>query len=92
LIIISHSFFPVHEIAAAGAIVLGAQLVVMGVVVSVLGGPALLLSLPSYMVFRLIVTYFALETMLTIRLKEPRQRLPVTFPVRRQERARSLQT
>jgi hypothetical protein len=44
------------------------------------------------MVFRLIVTYFALETMLTIRLKEPRQRLPVTFPVRRQERARSLQT
>jgi hypothetical protein len=39
LIIVSHSFLPVHEIAAAGAIVLGAQLVVMGVVVSVLGGP-----------------------------------------------------
>lgn len=75
LIVVSHSFLPLHEIAAAGAIVLGAQLVMMGLVVSILGGPALLLSLPSYMVFRLIVTYFALETLLTIRLKDPRQRV-----------------
>lgn len=73
LIVISHSFIPVHEVAAAGAIVLGAQLVIMGLVVSILGGPSLLLSLPSYMVFRLIVTYFALETLLTIRLKDPQR-------------------
>jgi cellulose synthase/poly-beta-1,6-N-acetylglucosamine synthase-like glycosyltransferase len=72
LVILSHSFLPVREISAAGAIVLGAQLVMMGLVVSVLGGPALLFSLPSYMVFRLVVTYFSLETLLTIRLKEPR--------------------
>ena len=75
LIIVGHSFVPLHEVAAAGAIFLGAQLVMMGVVVAVLGGPALLLSLPSYMVFRLVVTYFALETLLSIRLKDPRQRV-----------------
>jgi cellulose synthase/poly-beta-1,6-N-acetylglucosamine synthase-like glycosyltransferase len=76
LIIIGHSFLPIHEVAAAGAIILGAQLAIMGLVVSILGGPSLLLSLPGYMVFRLIVTYFALETLLTIRLKDPRWSVP----------------
>lgn len=83
LIIVSHSFLPLHEVAAAGAIVLGAQLVTMGLVVSILGGPSLLLSLPSYMVFRMIVTYFALETLLTIRLKDPRWRFPYLSTRRR---------
>jgi len=72
LILLDDSFFPLHEIAAAGAIALGAQLLVMAVVVSILGGPARVISLPSYIVFRLIVTYFALETLLTVPLKEPR--------------------
>ncbi len=59
--------------AAAGAIALGAQLLVMAVV-TVLGGPQLIISLPSYIIFRLIVTYFALETLLTVPLKEARWR------------------
>jgi cellulose synthase/poly-beta-1,6-N-acetylglucosamine synthase-like glycosyltransferase len=71
LILTSHSFFPVREVAAAGAITLGAQLIEMAVVVTLLGGPSHLVSLPGYIVFRLIVTYFALETLLTIVLKEP---------------------
>jgi cellulose synthase/poly-beta-1,6-N-acetylglucosamine synthase-like glycosyltransferase len=72
LILLDDSFFPLHEIAAAGAIALGAQLLVMAVVISILGGPARVISLPSYIVFRLIVTYFALETLLTVPVKEPR--------------------
>ncbi len=74
LILLDDSFFPLHEIAAAGAIALGAQLLVMAVVVSILGGPARVISLPSYIVFRLIVTYFALETLLTVPVKEPHWR------------------
>ena len=73
LIVLGHSLFPLREIAAAGAITLGAQLIVMAVVVTLLAGPANVISLPSYIVFRLIVTYFALETLFTINLKEPRQ-------------------
>lgn len=71
LILLDDSFFPLHEIAAAGAIALGAQLLVMAVVISILGGPARVISLPSYIVFRLIVTYFALETLLTVPVKDP---------------------
>ena len=72
LILLDDSFFPLHEVAAAGAIALGAQLLVMAVVISILGGPARVISLPSYIVFRLIVTYFSLETLLTVPVKEPR--------------------
>jgi cellulose synthase/poly-beta-1,6-N-acetylglucosamine synthase-like glycosyltransferase len=71
LILLDDSFFPLHEIAAAGAIALGAQLLVMAVVISILGGPARVISLPSYIVFRLIVTYFALETLFTVPVKDP---------------------
>jgi cellulose synthase/poly-beta-1,6-N-acetylglucosamine synthase-like glycosyltransferase len=71
LILLDDSFFPLHEIAAAGAIALGAQLLVMAVVISILGGPARVISLPSYIVFRLIVTYFSLETLLTVPVKDP---------------------
>jgi hypothetical protein len=39
-------------------------------------------ALPSYIVFRLIVTYFALETLFTVSLKEPRWRLPVPVMLR----------
>jgi cellulose synthase/poly-beta-1,6-N-acetylglucosamine synthase-like glycosyltransferase len=74
LILLDHSLFPFREVASAGAILLGAQLVVMGVVVTVFGSPARIISLPSYIVFRLIVTYFALETLLSVLLKEPDRR------------------
>ena len=47
LIVLGHSLFPLREIAAAGAITLGAQLIVMAVVVSLLAGPANVISLPQ---------------------------------------------
>ncbi len=84
LILLDDSFLPLHEIAAAGAITLGAQLLVMAVVVSILGGPARVISLPSYIVFRLIVTYFALETLLTVPVKEPHWRTALRAEQHRQ--------
>lgn len=66
LIIAHPSTLPLHEVAAAGAIVIGIQLLQMSVVVLVYRQPGLLAVLPSYMVFRLIVTYYALETLLTL--------------------------
>jgi cellulose synthase/poly-beta-1,6-N-acetylglucosamine synthase-like glycosyltransferase len=86
LILATVSFFPLREIAAAGAITLGAQLIAMAVVITVLAGPSRIISLPSYVVFRLIVTYFALETLFTIVLKEPRWRLPVPLVLRPRSR------
>jgi Glycosyltransferase like family 2 len=86
LILEDGSLFPLHEIAAAGAIALGAQLLVMAVVVSILGGPSRVISLPSYIVFRLIVTYFSLETLLTVPIKEPRW-WPSPSPARRRQLA-----
>ena len=82
LIVVGHSLFPLREIAAAGAITLGAQIIGMAIVVTLLAGPANIISLPSYIVFRLIVTYFALETLFTIALKEPRVRLPAPLAAR----------
>jgi len=82
LILVGHSLFPLREIAAAGAITLGAQIIGMAIVVIILAGPAHIISLPSYIVFRLIVTYFALETLFTVSLKEPHWRLPAPVPQR----------
>jgi cellulose synthase/poly-beta-1,6-N-acetylglucosamine synthase-like glycosyltransferase len=76
LVLTTQSFFPLREFAAAGAIALGAQLIAMAVVIAVLAGPSRIISLPSYIVFRLIVTYFALETLFAVVLKDPRWRLP----------------
>lgn len=76
LIVAGHSLFPLREVAAAGAITLGAQLIEMSVVVTLLGGPHRIIDLPSYIVFRLIVTYFALETLFTVRLRDLAWRLP----------------
>jgi hypothetical protein len=82
LILVGQSLFPLKEIAAAGAITLGAQLIGMAIVVTLLAGPRDIISLPSYIVFRLIVTYFALEVLFTVVLKEPRSILPVPLPQR----------
>ncbi|HWN72933.1 MAG TPA: hypothetical protein VNN15_03885, partial [Solirubrobacterales bacterium] len=64
-----------HEIAAAGAIVIGVQLVQMVAVVLFYRRPGLVMVLPSYLVFRLIVTYYALETLLTLAF-EPAEEAP----------------
>jgi hypothetical protein len=66
MIIARPSTLPLHEIAAAGAIVIGVQLIQMIAVVLWYRRPGLVMVLPSYLVFRLIVTYYALETLLTL--------------------------
>ena len=66
MIIAAPSTLPIHEIAAAGAIVIGVQLIQMVAVVLWYRRPGLVMVLPSYLVFRLIVTYYALETLLTL--------------------------
>jgi hypothetical protein len=60
------STLPLREVAAGGAIVLGVQLAQMVAVLLALRRPGLVAVLPSYLLFRLIVTYFALETLLTL--------------------------
>jgi len=69
LIFLDHSLLPLREIGAAGAVLLGLQLVAMAAVLAVVGGRSLIYFLPSYLVFRLIVSYFALEMLLTVQLK-----------------------
>lgn len=66
MIVAQPSTLPLHEIAAAGAIVIGVQLIQMVAVVLFYGQPGLVMVLPSYLIFRLIVTYYALETLLTL--------------------------
>jgi cellulose synthase/poly-beta-1,6-N-acetylglucosamine synthase-like glycosyltransferase len=71
MIIAQPSTLPLHEIAAAGAIVIGVQLFQMIAVVLFYRQPRLVMVLPSYLVFRLIVTYYALETLLTLAFDRP---------------------
>jgi cellulose synthase/poly-beta-1,6-N-acetylglucosamine synthase-like glycosyltransferase len=75
MIVSQPSTLPLHEIAAAGAIVIGVQLVQMVAVVLYYRQPGLAMVLPSYLVFRLIVTYYALETLLTLAF-EPAEEAP----------------
>jgi len=70
--IIAHpSTLPLREVAAAGAIVIGMQLLQMSVVLLMFGKPSLVAVLPSYLIFRLIVTYYAFETLLTLTFSGP---------------------
>ena len=92
MIIAQPSTLPLHEIAAAGAIVIGVQLIQMIAVVLWYRRPGLVMVLPSYLIFRLIVTYYALETLLTLAFEpaddiepleeiEPAGEAPVLFLV-----------
>jgi len=76
LITLDHSLLPLREVGAAGAILLGLQLVAMAAVLAAVGGGSLIYFLPSYLVFRVIVSYFALEMLLTVQLKETRPLSP----------------
>jgi cellulose synthase/poly-beta-1,6-N-acetylglucosamine synthase-like glycosyltransferase len=80
MIIAQPSTLPLHEIAAAGAVVIGVQLVQMIAVVLYYRQPGLVMVLPSYLVFRLIVTYYALETLLTLAF-EPAEEAPAQRPL-----------
>jgi cellulose synthase/poly-beta-1,6-N-acetylglucosamine synthase-like glycosyltransferase len=62
------STLPLREVTAAGAILLGVQLVQMTIVLAWYRRLDLIAFVPAYLVFRLIVTYYALETLLTLSL------------------------
>jgi cellulose synthase/poly-beta-1,6-N-acetylglucosamine synthase-like glycosyltransferase len=88
MIVAQPSTLPLHEIAAAGAIVIGVQLIQMIAVVLWYRRPGLAMVLPSYLIFRLIVTYYALETLLTLAFApavEPDGARPVLTLIRNTE-------
>jgi cellulose synthase/poly-beta-1,6-N-acetylglucosamine synthase-like glycosyltransferase len=66
LVLLNHSSVPLQEISAGGAIFLGVQLIQMIACMVLLGDTRLIASIPSYLVFRLIVSFYALETLLTL--------------------------
>lgn len=87
----SGSLLPFREIAAGAALLIGFQLAQTALVLVCLGGTELLPSLPSFLIFRLIVTYFSIEALLSLRLKpsgtkQNRDFDPVTVVVRTEER------
>jgi cellulose synthase/poly-beta-1,6-N-acetylglucosamine synthase-like glycosyltransferase len=63
LVALSRSSSQLRDIAAGGAILLGVQLIQMAICMMVLGDRRLIADIPSYLVFRLIVSFFALETL-----------------------------
>jgi cellulose synthase/poly-beta-1,6-N-acetylglucosamine synthase-like glycosyltransferase len=63
LITLDHSTSPLREVAAGGAVLLGVQLVLMAGCMLTLGDPRLVGDIPGYLIFRLIVSFFALETL-----------------------------
>ncbi len=66
LVLMSRIRTPPQEVAAGGAILLGVQLVQMAVCMLLVGDRRLIASIPSYLIFRLIVSFFALETLLSL--------------------------
>jgi cellulose synthase/poly-beta-1,6-N-acetylglucosamine synthase-like glycosyltransferase len=66
LVLLNHSSVPLQEISAGGAIFLGVQLIQMIACMVLLGDTRLIASIPSYLIFRLIVSFYALETSLTL--------------------------
>jgi len=66
LVLLNHSSVPLQEISAGGAIFLGVQLIQMLACMVLLGDTRLIASIPSYLIFRIIVSFYALETLLTL--------------------------
>ena len=71
------STLPLREVAAAGAILLGVQLLQMAVVLACYRRFDLVAYVPAYLIFRLVVTYYALETLLSLSLVPAGVRRPV---------------
>lgn len=73
LVLQTRSFSSIEEVAAGGAILLGFQLLQMAACMAFFGEWSLIAELPSYVVFRLIVSFYALETLLglSFRRHEP---------------------
>ena len=66
LMLLNHSSVPLQEVSAGGAIFLGVQLIQMIACMVLLGDTRLIASIPGYLIFRLIVSFYALETLLTL--------------------------
>jgi hypothetical protein len=84
LVLLNHSSLPLQEISAGGAIFLGVQLIQMIACMVLLGDTRLIASVPGYLIFRLIVSFYALETLLTLAFNRPPGR---PAPSRRQPAA-----
>ena len=82
----THSFVSMEEVAAGGAILLGFQLLQMAACMAFFREWRLIAEIPSYVVFRLIVSFYALETLLGLSfrpLKPPEEHVdmvPVPAP------------
>jgi cellulose synthase/poly-beta-1,6-N-acetylglucosamine synthase-like glycosyltransferase len=68
IIAVDPSTLPLREVASAGAILLGVQLLEMAAVLSWYRRIDLVCYVPAYLVFRLLVTYYAVETLLSLSL------------------------
>lgn len=66
LVILQHSSAALREVAAGGAILLGVQLIQMACCLILIGDPRLVADIPGYLAFRLIVSFFALETLFSL--------------------------
>jgi len=82
LVLLNHSSLPLQEISAGGAIFLGVQLIQMVICMVMLGDPRLIGSIPSYLIFRLIVSFYALETLLTLAFNQAPGRAAGERPAR----------
>lgn len=73
LVLTTHSILAAEEVAAGGAIVLGFQLIQMALTMCFFRQPRLVKDVPSYAIFRLIVSFYALETLLglSFRRRQP---------------------
>jgi cellulose synthase/poly-beta-1,6-N-acetylglucosamine synthase-like glycosyltransferase len=96
LIALDHSTSPLREVAAGGAVLLGVQLIQMAGCMLILGDPRLIADIPGYLIFRLIVSFFALETLFGLAFEptpsDPAHRRPIspTFLLLRRRQLSSL--
>jgi cellulose synthase/poly-beta-1,6-N-acetylglucosamine synthase-like glycosyltransferase len=83
MIAVHPSTLPLREVAAAGAILLGVQLLEMTAVLAWYRRLDLVCYVPAYLIFRLIVTYYAIETLLSLSLIPGRVRAHAPHPATR---------
>jgi cellulose synthase/poly-beta-1,6-N-acetylglucosamine synthase-like glycosyltransferase len=74
LLVANRSVVPLGEVAAIGAILLGLQLILMALVLIALGEASLILALPGYLLFRLVLAYIAIDMLLTLPLDDSKER------------------
>src|SRR5207253_9737024 len=70
LVLLNHSWKPLQEISAGGAIFYGVQLIQMIACMVLLGDTRLIASIPSYLIFRLVVSFYAVAILLSLALTQ----------------------